>query len=151
MKESAGRPRKVLIIVENLPVPFDRRVWQEASALRDAGYGVSIICPVGRGYEKRHEVIDDIHIYRHPLPLEGSGAAGYFLEYASALFWEFLLAWKVLVQRGFDLIHACNPPDNIFCIGLFFKLFGKNSSSITTTSTRSFTKPSSANGIFSTK
>lgn len=122
---SVGRPRRVLIIVENLPSPFDRRVWQEATTLQGAGYEVSIICPTGRGYEKGYEVIDGIHIYRHNLPLEGSGAAGYLLEYAAALFWEFVLAWRVLLTRGFDVIHACNPPDNIFLIGAFFKLLGK--------------------------
>ena len=125
MKEYAGRAPRVLIIVENLPVPFDRRVWQEACALRDAGYQLSVICPVGKGYEKRHEVLEEIHIFRHPLPLEAKGALGYLIEYSAALFWEFVLAWKVLWQRGFDVIHACNPPDNIFVIGLFFKLFGK--------------------------
>ena len=125
MKEYAGRAPRVLIIVENLPVPFDRRVWQEACALRDAGYQLSVICPIGKGYEKRHEVLEEIHIFRHPLPLEAKGALGYLIEYSAALFWEFLLAWKVMRQRGFDVIHACNPPDNIFLIGLFFKLFGK--------------------------
>jgi glycosyltransferase involved in cell wall biosynthesis len=123
--ESAGRPRRVLIIVENLPSPFDRRVWQEATTLQAAGYEVSIICPTGRGYEKKHEVIEGIHIYRHNLPLEGSGTLGYLMEYASALFWEFVLAWRVLLTRGFDVIHACNPPDNIFLIGGFFRLLGK--------------------------
>lgn len=118
-------PRRVLIIVENLPVPFDRRVWQEANTLREAGYEVSVICPIGKGYEMRHEVINDIHVYRHSLPLEASGAVGYALEYSFALFWEFLLAWRVLLTRGFDVIHACNPPDTIFLIGRFFKLFGK--------------------------
>jgi glycosyltransferase involved in cell wall biosynthesis len=116
------RQRRVLIIVENLPSPFDRRVWQEAGALRDAGYLVSIICPTGKGFEKRFEEIDGIHIHRHPLPVEAEGAAGYALEYAAALFWEFVLAWKVLFGRGFDVIHACNPPDLIFIVGGFFKL-----------------------------
>ncbi len=125
MMASAGRYSKVLIIVENLPVPFDRRVWQEATTLVQAGYEVSIICPVGKGYEKRHEVIDGIYIYRHPLPLEASGAFGYFLEYGWALFWEFSLALRIMFTRGFDVIHACNPPDMIFLLGLFFKLMGK--------------------------
>jgi glycosyltransferase involved in cell wall biosynthesis len=124
-KASAGKRRNTLIIVENLPTPFDRRVWQEACALRDAGYGVSVICPVGKGYEARYECLDGIHVYRHRLPLEARGALGYALEYSSALFWEFLLAWKVLIRHGFDVIHACNPPDTIFLIGGFFKLFGK--------------------------
>jgi len=121
----AGKPRRVLILVENLPSPFDRRVWQEATALRDAGYLVSIICPTGRGYEKKFEAIDGIYIYRYPLPFEASGAAGYALEYGIALVWTFALAWRVLLTRGFDVIHACNPPDLFFLIGGFFKLLGK--------------------------
>src|SRR5882672_5652885 len=120
-----SRPRRVLILVENLPSPFDRRVWQEACALRDAGYVVSIICPTGKGYEKKLEAIDGIHIYRYDLPVEASGAAGYALEYAFAVACTFLLALRVLLTRGFDVIHACNPPDLLFVIGGFFKLFGK--------------------------
>ena len=59
---SAGKPRRVLIVVENLPVPFDRRVWHEATTLKNAGYEVSVICPVDKGYEKRRETIDDATI-----------------------------------------------------------------------------------------
>jgi hypothetical protein len=65
--------RRVLIIVENLPIPFDRRVWSEATTLRQAGYDVSLICPKERDEEKSREVIDGVHVYRHPLPLEASG------------------------------------------------------------------------------
>lgn len=123
MMVSAGRSRRVLIIVENLPSPFDRRVWQEATTLKHAGYEVSIICPTGKGYEKRYELIDDIPIYRYRLPIEAEGAVGYLLEYSVALFWQYLLTWRVLFTRGFDVIHACNPPDTIFLVGGFFKLF----------------------------
>lgn len=112
--------------MENLPAPFDRRVWQEATTLQSAGYGVAIICPKGSGHDDKYECLDGIHIYRHPLPTEGSsGAAGYFLEYSTALFWEFWLAWKVFFKHGFDVIHACNPPDHIFLVGRCFKLFGR--------------------------
>lgn len=117
--------KKILIIVENLPSPFDRRVWQEARTLYQNGYQVSIICPTGKGCEKTFEVIDGIYIYRHNLPFEANGAIGYLLEYSVALFWEFVLAWRVLLTRGFDVIQACNPPDNIFLVGAFFKLLGK--------------------------
>jgi len=117
--------KRVLILVENLPSPFDRRVWQEANALRDAGYAVSIICPTGRGYEKKYEEIDGIAIHRYDLPMEAEGALGYALEYGAALFHTFRLSWKVLFTRGFDVIHACNPPDLFFLIGAFFKLLGK--------------------------
>lgn len=124
-KETGQARRRVLIIVENLPSPFDRRVWQEAITLRQSGYQVVIICPTGKGYEKRAEEINGIFIYRHPLAVEADGALGYALEYGSALFWEFALSLRVLFRHGFDVIHACNPPDTIFLIGGFFKLFGK--------------------------
>ncbi|HKQ26595.1 MAG TPA: glycosyltransferase family 4 protein [Burkholderiales bacterium] len=124
-KAAAVRPRRVLILVENLPSPFDRRVWQEACALRDAGYVVSIICPTGRGHESKFEVIGGIHIYRYNLPVEASGAVGYAVEYGVALGSTFGLALRIFFSRGFDVIHACNPPDLFFLIGGFFKLFGK--------------------------
>jgi glycosyltransferase involved in cell wall biosynthesis len=117
--------KRVLILVENLPSPFDRRVWQEANALRDAGYTVSIICPTGKGYEAKYEEIDGIAILRYDLPMEAEGAAGYAIEYAAALFWTFVLSWRVFLTRGFDVIHACNPPDLFFLIGGFFRLFGR--------------------------
>ena len=117
--------RRVLILVENLPVPFDRRVWQEACTLRDAGWTVSVICPTGKGCEKRYELLDDIAIHRYRLPLEAAGALGYALEYGTALFWTFLFGIRVLFTRGFDVIHACNPPDLFFLVGGFYKLFGK--------------------------
>src|SRR5919202_6241321 len=81
--------KHVLIVVENLPVPFDRRVWQEANTLKEHGAKVSIICPRNLGDKKTYEHLDGIDIYRHPLPLEASGAFGYLIEYTVALFWEF--------------------------------------------------------------
>jgi len=119
---SAGKLRRVLIVVENLPVPFDRRVWHEATTLKSAGYAVSVICPTDKGYEKRRETIDGIEIYRHRLPIEGAGAWGFLVEYAAALFWQSVLAWRVFLTRGFDVMHACNPPDLIFLVGGVFKL-----------------------------
>jgi glycosyltransferase involved in cell wall biosynthesis len=117
--------RRILIIVENLPLPFDRRVWQEARTLAAAGYLVSIICPKAPGYEKSFEEIEGIHIHRHWLPKEADGALGYALEYSVALLMEFLLSLKIAFGRGFDVLQACNPPDTIFLIGGFYKLFGK--------------------------
>jgi glycosyltransferase involved in cell wall biosynthesis len=113
----------VLIVVENLPVPFDRRVWQEACALRDAGYRVSVISPKGKGFEKSYEKLEGVEIYRHRL-WEASGPLGYVLEYAWALAAEFWLALGAYDRTHFRVLHACNPPDTIFLIGLFFKIFG---------------------------
>jgi glycosyltransferase involved in cell wall biosynthesis len=117
--------RKILIVVENLPVPFDRRVWQEARTLQKSGAQVSIICPMGKGYTERYQFLEGIHIYRHPMPLEADGALGYLTEYSAALFWETVLSWKVLFKHGFDTLQGCNPPDLIFLIAWQFKLLGK--------------------------
>jgi glycosyltransferase involved in cell wall biosynthesis len=119
-----GSTKKVLIIVENLPVPFDTRVWKEAASLREDGYEVTVLCPRGKGYLQGHEVISGVHIYRHPMPREGDGALGYLYEYGSALIWEFLYAWWIYFRRGFHVIQGCNPPDDIFLVALPFKLFG---------------------------
>ena len=117
--------KKILIIVENLPLPFDRRVWQEATTLKESGNEVFIICPKGKGYHSSYELINGIHIYRHPLYFEAHGAFGYLIEYSIAIFWEFILAFKIYFRHGFDVIQACNPPDLIFLSAIPFKLLGK--------------------------
>lgn len=115
---------RLLIIVENLPVPFDRRVWMEARTLAAAGATVSVICPTGKGHQERVWEDEGIKVYRHPLPIDASGALGYLLEYGAALFWETYLALRVKFTRGFHIIHGCNPPDLIFLVALPFKLLG---------------------------
>jgi glycosyltransferase involved in cell wall biosynthesis len=121
---SIGMAKKIFIIVENLPVPFDGRVWKEACSLHEDGYQVTVLCPRGKGYERNHEVLEGVHIYRHPMPREGNGAFGYLWEYGCALLWEFAYAWWIFLTRGFQVIQGCNPPDTIFLVALPFKLFG---------------------------
>jgi glycosyltransferase involved in cell wall biosynthesis len=116
--------RKILIIVENLPVPFDSRVWKEATSLYKEGYEVTVLCPRGKGYTKGHELLENIRVYRHPMPPEGNTPLGYLLEYGCALFWEFLYAWWIFLRHGFHVIQGCNPPDDIFLVALPFKLVG---------------------------
>jgi len=116
--------KKVLIIVENLPVPFDRRVWKEACALKDDGYQVTVLCPRAKGHTDNHVFLQGINIYRHPTTREGNGLLGYIWEYAWALFWEIAYACWIFIKSGFDIIQGCNPPDNIFIVALPFKLFG---------------------------
>jgi glycosyltransferase involved in cell wall biosynthesis len=116
--------KRILIIVENLPVPFDTRVWKEAASLQANGYDVTVLCPRGKSFRRKHEVIDGVHIYRHPMPNEGNTPLGYLYEYGCALFWEFLYASWIYLRRGFDVIQGCNPPDNIFLVALPFKILG---------------------------
>ena len=115
----------ILIVVENLPVPLDRRVWQESRALRDAGYPVIVICPRMRGFTQPEEVLDGIQIYRHWISEEAGGFIGFLREYASALWGEWRLAWKAWRRHRFGVIHLCNPPDLLFLVAWPFRwLFG---------------------------
>lgn len=123
MTASIGRPRSVLIIVENLPVPFDRRVWAEATSLAAAGYVVSVISPALKDYETPYEFIDGVHVHRHAISQSDDTAVGYFKEYFGAVRRQFALALQIRRDRGVDVIHACNPPDLAFLVGAYFKAF----------------------------
>ena len=114
----------VCIVVENLPVPLDRRVWQESCALRDAGYEVIVICPQMHGYTNPEENLDGIQIYRHWIGEEANSIIGFFREYSSALWGEFRLLCKAWRRHRFDIIQVCNPPDILFMAAAPFKLAG---------------------------
>jgi len=116
---------RVLIIVENLPVPNDRRVWLEATALRDAGYRVSIISIKGKNATRSREVLEDVHIYRYPAPPVTSGFLSFVWEFLYCWVCTFVLSLLIAFREGFDIIHACNPPETFWLVGLFYKLFGK--------------------------
>lgn len=122
--DRSSEPRRILIVVENLPVPFDRRVWSEATTLAAAGYTVSVICPKGNGAEADYEFLEGVHVYRHPLPEEGQGPVGYLREYGAALWHELRLALRVRRTRGVDILHGCNPPDLIFLVAWALRPFG---------------------------
>lgn len=123
---SAGNGRRVLIIVQNLPVPFDRRVWLEATSLTNAGYAVSVICPKAKGYNESFERLEGVDIYRYGLPIDAQGALGFVLEFAWCFLRTFMKSVRIAVAgRGFDVIHACNPPETFWLLGWFWRLFGK--------------------------
>lgn len=115
----------VLLLVENLPVPLDRRVWLEAKSLRDRGYRVSVVCPKMHGHTKEHERLEGIDIFRFPLLYESSGLMGYLLEYPLALTLMFGYALRAWLKSGIDVVHIANPPDLLGFVALPFKLLGK--------------------------
>lgn len=112
-------PAHVLILVENLSVPFDRRVWQESRALSDAGFRVTVICPTGLNRDRAlEEIIDGVRILRYPLRPAAGGPKGYVREYGLALWHTARLAAKVRREGMVDIVHACNPPDLLFLVAL---------------------------------
>lgn len=104
-----GRPR-VLIIVQNLPVPFDRRVWLECRTLRDGGYDVTVVCPKGQG-TGTFQVVDGVTIHGYRPYAPGGSALGYVLEYAYSFLATSWLAFRARRAGRFDVVQACNPPD----------------------------------------
>ncbi|MEV6620123.1 glycosyltransferase family 4 protein [Amycolatopsis sp. NPDC051106] len=115
-------PGKALILVENLSVPFDRRVWQESTTLRDAGWEVHVICPQGTKRDTEAEaVVDGVHIHRYPLKAATGGPAGYLQEYGTALWHTLRLARKI---GPVDVVHACNPPDLLYLVAKVLKRQG---------------------------
>lgn len=124
MPQHNSRPKKVLIIVENLPVPNDRRVWLEAVTLRTAGYDVSVISIKGKNARRSYERLDGVNIYRYPAPPGTSGTISFVLEFSYCWIATFLLSLLVAFRHGIDIIHACNPPETFWLLGRFYKLFG---------------------------
>ena len=113
--------KRILIIVQNLPVPFDRRVWLECQALVSAGYDVSVVCPKGKD-DPPYQVIDEVRIYKYRPYAPGGSKLSFVAEYA----YSFLgTAWKTLLARRrgrFAVMQACNPPDIFWPIALALRL-----------------------------
>ena len=119
------KPRRVLIIVQNLPVPYDRRVWLEATTLTKAGYQVSVICPKAHGFNRSFEILEDVHIYRYGLPVEGKGKLGLVFEFGWCFARTFMKSLRVAIAgRGFDVIHACNPPETYWVLAKLWRIIG---------------------------
>jgi glycosyltransferase involved in cell wall biosynthesis len=125
LEAAAAADRSVLLVVENLPVPYDRRVWQQALALKAAGFEVSVISPATRLYPQRREVLEGIHIFRYPMLIEGKGRLGLIAEYLWSFGCIFLWTVYVSLRRGFRAIMIANPPDIFFPIMWMWRLFGK--------------------------
>ena len=123
MSRAQGRRPHILIIVQNLPVPLDRRVWLECQALIAQGYDVSVICPKGPGDPRRQE-IDGVRIYKYRPAPQAAGMLGYLWEFAYSWLRSALLSLVVWSDRRFDAVQACNPPDTYWLLGLLWKVRG---------------------------
>jgi glycosyltransferase involved in cell wall biosynthesis len=111
--------KRVLILLQNEPVPSDRHVWNEATALTRAGYEVTVVCPTGERRDRgERETIDGVEIHRYRPYRAGERAFEYGVEYAAALWSIRRLARRLARERPFDLVHACSPPDFLLLAAL---------------------------------
>lgn len=124
--DRSTKPRRVLMLVENLSFPWDRRMRHLATALRQDGYEVRVICPKGETQDRlSFEVVAGVHVYRYPLLLQASRPLGFLVEYPWAFLCTAVLSLVIWVRHGFDVIHSANPPDIFFLLAWPFKLMGK--------------------------
>jgi glycosyltransferase involved in cell wall biosynthesis len=121
----AATPPRVLILVENLSVPRDKRVWPECLALVEAGFEVVVVCPQGDERDTApFELLEGVEIHRYPATFANGSTLGYLREYATALWWMSWLALRLGGRRGFDVVHACNPPDLLLLAAVPLKVRG---------------------------
>lgn len=126
MTKATGRSPRVLVLVQNLPVPFDRRVWQECQALRDAGYDVTVISPSDRNFAPTDELDRGIRVLRYPAPPEARGLSGYLREYTWSLLSLVRYALRARRRGKFQVVHFCNPPDLLFLVGMLLKALDRS-------------------------
>jgi glycosyltransferase involved in cell wall biosynthesis len=119
-KVRAVGAKRVLIIVQNLPVPFDRRVWLECRALVETGWAVSVVCPKGKG-DPRHHVVEGVELYKYrPYP-PTQRKLGFVAEYLYSFVMTAWLTAKVWRRHRFDVLQTCNPPDIFWPLGLLYR------------------------------
>ncbi len=124
LRRTKGK-RRAVIVVQNLPVPFDRRVWLEATSLTRAGWDVTCICPKAKGFDTSFEIIEGVRIHRYGIPVDAQGAAGFVFEFVWCFVRTAMKLARVAAGRGFDVLHVCNPPETFFPLGWLTKAAGR--------------------------
>ena len=121
-KAFAGK--HILLVIENEAVPFDRRMWNIARALKEAGAAVSVICPIFGKDSEPYTVLDDIAIHRYRNTFADGSVVGYFREYGVAFIKTFVLLHKLMLRGRVHVVHVANPPDIFWPLAIYLKLFG---------------------------
>ncbi|GAB3927660.1 glycosyltransferase family 4 protein [Kribbella albertanoniae] len=111
---------RILIIIQNLWVPFDRRVWEECKALKGAGYDVTVVCPKGPG-DPAYQVIDGVAVHQYKAYAPGGSKAGFIVEYAYSFLMTLMLVLRARKAGRFQVMQACNPPDIFWPIAILLR------------------------------
>ncbi|MGH3487541.1 MAG: glycosyltransferase family 4 protein [Actinopolymorphaceae bacterium] len=126
VRHRANAARRVLIVVQNIPLRFDRRVRSECRTLLDAGYGVTVVCIKERPDEPDEHLLDGVIVRSYQAPPTTNGLVSYLVEFVVCWLRTARLSLLVARTEGFDVLQACNPPDTYWLLGLLWKLRGKS-------------------------
>jgi glycosyltransferase involved in cell wall biosynthesis len=115
-----------LLIVENAPVPHDRRVWNEARALQRNGYTVTVLSPRSQklGLTDSRQKLDGVEIVRFPMPFGGPRKIDFLFEYGWAVLVCHLYVWRIWRKNPIQVVHVANPPDVFFLLKWVLGRFG---------------------------
>ena len=119
------------MLLQNNAYADDVRVVQEAESLAKAGYSVAVIAPRSRdrlaesAERGLHDTASSVRVYSYPPPRSGRGLLGYAWEYGYSATAMLLLSAAIFVRRGFDIVHAHNPPDILVAIAMVYRLLGR--------------------------
>jgi glycosyltransferase involved in cell wall biosynthesis len=118
---SPRKRERVLILVQNLSVPFDRRVWLECRSLIDAGFRVAVVCPKAPG-DPTYYRLNGVDLYKYPSYAPGTSGVSFVLEYVYSFFATLFLSLRASMRGRFAVVQSCNPPDLFWPIGLLFRI-----------------------------
>jgi glycosyltransferase involved in cell wall biosynthesis len=118
---STRKRGRVLILVQNLSVPFDRRVWLECQSLVDAGFRVAVVCPKAPG-DPTYYRLNGVDLFKYRPYAPGGSSASFILEYVYSFFATLILSLRASVRGRFTVVQSCNPPDLFWPIGVLFRV-----------------------------
>ena len=119
------RRRRVLILVQNLSVPFDRRVWLECQSLVAAGFEVAVVCPKAQG-DPTCSRLNGVDLYKYRPYAPGGSSGSYIIEYVYSFIATLLLSLRASWRGRFTVVQSCNPPDLFWPIGVLFRLLHRS-------------------------
>jgi glycosyltransferase involved in cell wall biosynthesis len=125
-RKGAQKRGRVLILVQNLSVPFDRRVWLECQSLVAAGFRVAVVCPKAPG-DPTYYRLRGVDLFKYRPYAPGTSSISFVLEYAYSFIMTLVLSLRANFRDPFDVVQSCNPPDLFWPIGVLFRLLNGSS------------------------
>ena len=118
--------KTVLFLIEDGPYRCDHRVRREAASLRSQGLRVLVVAPVENGGPLEETLDGGVEVFGFRRSANGRGLGGLLGEYGSSLLKMGARVAQLHASRGFDVIHASNPPDLLWLVAAPYVALGKS-------------------------